>query len=105
MKRLKQKFVQFLEAHPSFRSGLRVATYTFISMFGLSLGGFLVDVQSWATSAEAAEFPSVAPLGKAAVAALVSALSGLSSFIWNKLPRTVTAQYPKAIETTARSGK
>lgn len=90
MKRIKK----FLQDHPPIRSGLRVTVYTFVAMFSLSLLGFLVDVQGWATSASAADFPSVAPLGKALVAALTSSLSGLISYVYNKLPGTATAEYP-----------
>lgn len=83
---------QWLQEHPEVRSGLRVAAYTFLSGFGLSLLGFLTDVAAWASSTDAV-FPSVEPLGKALAAAVVAALSGLIGFFWNKLPNTRTAIY------------
>lgn len=86
---------EWLQSHPEARSGLRVAVYTFIAQFALSLVGFLSKVAGWATSAEAIDFPAVEPLGKAAVAAFVAALSGLIGFAYNKLPMTTTARYPK----------
>ena len=58
------------------RAGYRTALQTFIGMFGLSLLGWLSDVGAWAGSSDGT-FPSVNPLGKAAVAALVAASSGL----------------------------
>lgn len=86
---------EWLQSHPEVRSGLRVAAYTFVAQFVLSLLGFLSHVADWATSVDAAAFPSVAPLGKALVAALVAAVSGLLGFAYNKLPSTTTARYPK----------
>lgn len=89
------KFNEWLYAHPEARAGLRVAVYTFLSGFILSLMGFLTDVAAWAASTDAV-FPSVAPLGKAFAAAVVAALSGLIGYVWNKLPRTPTATYVPA---------
>lgn len=85
----------WLQSHPEARSGIRVAVYTFIAQFSLSLLGFLRDVQSWASSVEAVAFPAVTPLGKAVVAAVSSALTGLIAFGYNKLPSTTTARYPE----------
>lgn len=93
VKQLTQGVKKYLDTHPEVRSALRVFVYTFIAMFSLSLLGFLADVQDWASS-DNLDFPSVAPLGKALAAALASSLAGLFSFVYNKLPRTATAQYP-----------
>lgn len=87
------KINEWLNSHPEVRSGIRVAVYTFIGMFSLSLIGFLGDVQQWATS-DNVVFPAIEPLGKALAAAVTSALSGLISFGYNKLPSTKTAIYP-----------
>jgi hypothetical protein len=58
------------------RAAYRTAGQTFLGMFGLSLLGWLADVSSWAGSTEGT-FPSVSPLGKAVVAAMVAASSGV----------------------------
>lgn len=58
------------------RAAWRTAGQTFLGMFGLSLLGWLSDVASWAGSSEGS-FPSVSPLGKAVVAAMVAASSGV----------------------------
>ena len=85
----------FLDHHPEMRSALRVFVYAFLGTFFPSLLGWLGEVLSW-TSQEGAVFPAVAPLGKAIVAALVGAVSGLLAFAYNKLPNTKSAQYPAA---------
>lgn len=84
----------WLQSHPEARSGVRVAAYAFVGQFALALLGFLYDVQEWATSTGAAEFPAVTPLGKAVAAALSAAVIGLIAFGYNKLPFTTTARYP-----------
>lgn len=58
------------------RAAWRTAGQTFLGMFGLSLLGWLSDVASWAGSTEGT-FPSVSPLGKALVAAMVAGASGV----------------------------
>jgi hypothetical protein len=72
-----------------------VFVYTFVAMFSLSLTGFLSEVVTWA-STDGATFPSVTPLGKALVAALTSSLSGLVAYVYNRLPKTASAQYVPA---------
>ena len=83
----------YLANHPPVRSALRVFAYAFLAQFSLSLLGFIADVSTWAATTDA-DFPSITPLGKAMAAAFSSALAGLIGFIYNKLPRTTTAQYP-----------
>ena len=85
------KFKTFLTDHPAARAALRVFVYTFISVFGLALMGFLSDVTEWATND--APFPDVSVLGKAVAAGLTSAVSGLLALVYNKLPSTHSAQY------------
>ena len=61
-------------------AALRTFAWTFIAAFSTSLLGFLGDVADWAGSVDGA-FPAVTPLGKAAVAALVAAVSGLVNYL------------------------
>ena len=84
----------YLNAHPALRSALRVAAYAFLASFSLSLMGWLGDVSAWASNNQT-EFPSIAPLGKALASAMVASLSGLFSFLYNRIPSTVSATYPK----------
>jgi apolipoprotein N-acyltransferase len=92
--------MSFLNAHPNFRSALRVFVYAFIAGFVPSLLGFLGDVLDW-TQQDGAIFPDVTVLGKALVAAFVAALAGLIAYVYNKLPIGTAATY---IDTTAREG-
>lgn len=84
----------FFESHPEVRSAARVFVYTFLATFVPAILGFLGDVLDW-TSQDGAAFPAVDPLGKAIVAAFVGALAGLIAFVYNKIPATKTASYPK----------
>lgn len=59
---------------------MNTAWQTFIGVFGLALLGFISDVARWADSGAGA-FPSVSPLGKAAVAALAAASSFLVTWL------------------------
>ena len=74
------------------RAASRTAVQTFVGMFGLSLVGWLADVGAWAGSSEGM-FPSVSPLGKAAVAALVAAASGVVAALMNVFGKR-SATYP-----------
>lgn len=94
---------QWLQSHPEARSGIRVAVYVFLTQFGLALLGFLKDVQAWASSVDAVAFPVVSPLGKAAVAALSAAITGMVAFGYNKLPSTTTARYPQEPQPDAEA--
>jgi len=58
------------------RAAYRTAGQTFLGMFGLSLLGWLSQVAEWAGNTTG-DFPSVSPLGKAVVAAMVAASSGV----------------------------
>lgn len=62
--------------------GARTALWTFIAVFGVSLLGFINDVAGWAGASDKA-FPSVNPLGKAAIAALCAAASGFIGLVVN----------------------
>ena len=59
---------------------MNTAWQTFIGVFGIALLGYISDIASWADST-AGEFPSVSPLGKAAVAGLAAASSFLVTWI------------------------
>jgi hypothetical protein len=74
------------------RAASRTAVQTFVAVFGLSLVGWLADVGAWAGSSEGT-FPSISPLGKAVVAALVAASSGLVSALMNVFGKR-SATYP-----------
>lgn len=68
----------------SFWRGLRpalfVAAWTFASMFGLALIGWLDDVGAWLDSGAAHEFPDASVLVSAARSAMLAAASGLVAF-------------------------
>lgn len=85
--------MDFLNAHPNFRSALRVFVYAFLASFIPALLGFLGDVSDWA-SQDGAVFPDVTVLGKAAVSAFVATLAGLIAYVYNKLPIGPQATYP-----------
>lgn len=65
------------------KAALWTALFTFIAVFGISLAGWIADVAAWASANDttAGAFPSVTPLGKAAVAAIAAAGSGLVNWI------------------------
>ena len=86
------KINAFLDAHPNFRSALRVFTYTFLAGFVPALLGFLTDVLDW-TSQDGSAFPDVDTLGKAIVAAFVAGLAGLIAYVYNKLPIGAQSSY------------
>lgn len=85
------------------KAALNTTWQTFFAVFGLSLLGWIADVAEWAGST-ATEFPSISPLGKAAVSAACAALSGLITWVVRTLQtmratsRGVLAgpQYPPA---------
>jgi hypothetical protein len=75
----------FLNAHPNFRSALRVFVYAFLAGFVPALLGFLTDVLGW-TSQDGAAFPDVTSLGKATVAAVVAGIAALLAYVYNRVP-------------------
>lgn len=64
----------------SIKAALYTALWSFIGVFSVSLLGWLGDVAVWASS-DLADFPSVTPLGKAAVSALAAAAAGFVSWV------------------------
>lgn len=66
----------------------------FVGVFGVSLLGFFHDVAEWAGDT-AHEFPSVSPLGKAAVAGLSAAATFLVTFAYRSA-KTKNPIYPPA---------
>lgn len=64
------------------KAGAYTALWTFVGLFGLSLAGWLNDVQQWATSDGAVTvFPDPSVLVKAAVAAVSAAAGGLVGLV------------------------
>lgn len=83
---------EFLAAHPTARTALRVFTYGFLSVFLPSLFGWLNSVREWAEGGDLA-FPAVSVLAKAAVAAASGAIAAVLAVGWNKSPFTKSAVY------------
>lgn len=83
---------EFLAAHPTVRTALRVFVYGFLSVFLPSLFGWLNDVREWADG-ESPAFPAVSVLAKAAVAAASGALAAAFAVGWNKSPFTKSSVY------------
>lgn len=81
------------KAPPWLRAGYRTGYQTFVGVFGLTLVGWLNDVQGWA-GGSAVDFPSVSPLGKAAVGALTAALAGSFAALQNAVG-SKGAVYPR----------
>jgi hypothetical protein len=66
----------------AFKSALYTALWTFIALFGLALGHWLIDLTNWAADTHhAVIFPDPGVLVKAAVAAVGAAGAGLVSFV------------------------
>lgn len=86
------KINAFLDAHPNFRSAIRVFVYAFLGVFVPSLLGWFGDLIDW-TNSDGAAFPSVEPLGKALIAALAGAIAGAISFGYNKIPIGARSTY------------
>lgn len=85
------------------RRALRTAAQTFVGVFSLTLLGFLSSVQEWA-GGTAVDFPSVNPLGKAAVGAAAAVAAGLVSFAVNALEDSPTIAFPALLKAEASSG-
>lgn len=83
------------------RAALRTAVQAFVAVFSISLLGWLASVTEWAGSTDAV-FPSIDPLGKAAVAALVAAAVSLVTYLQNVVERfdkvPVLLPYQKPVE-------
>ena len=60
----------------------KTAIITFVTLFGVQLLGFFATISSWA-GADGADFPSISPLAKGFVSALIAALTGLVNFFVN----------------------
>jgi hypothetical protein len=63
----------------AFRAAVNTAWQTFLGVFLIALLGFLGDVVGWLNGA--GEFPSVTPLGKAAIAGAAAAASFLVTWV------------------------
>ena len=86
------KISAYLDAHPNFRSAIRVSVYAFLGVFVPALLGWLGDVNDWVGS-EGAAFPSVSIVAKAAISAFTAALSGLIAYAYNRSPVGTSATY------------
>lgn len=66
------------EIRNAIKAGLWTALFSFITLFGLALVGWLQDVMAWASEEGAgASFPDFTTLGYAAASAATSAVIGL----------------------------
>lgn len=82
----------YLNAHPNFRSAIRVFAYTFLATFIPALLGFLGDVLDWANT-DGAAFPNTTTLGKALVSAVTSTIAAALAYAYNKLPIGASSAY------------
>lgn len=68
--------------NPAFKAALWTFVFSFVTLFGTSLIGWLQDVVDWASDDSAGiVFPDPGVLAKAAVSAVVSAMIGLVNFV------------------------
>ena len=84
------------------KAALNTFWQTFAGVFGLALLGWVADIADWAGSTEGT-FPSISPLGKAAVAAAAAAFSGLIALVVRSAQARTTGggpQYPNVGDPT-----
>lgn len=69
------------------RRAIRTFAQTFVGLFLISTAGWLAALVTWAqcSTSSCAAFPSLTPLGRAAVAAGAAAAVALVSFVQNYL--------------------
>lgn len=72
----------YLKLPNAVKAAWHTAWLSFVATFGLSLLGFLHDVQEWAGDAGNHSFPSVTPLGKAVLAAVVALVSAVLNYLF-----------------------
>lgn len=63
------------------RAAAWTALFSFVTLFGASVAGWLQDVAAWASSSGRAPLPGLSVLGYGLVAAAASAAIGLVNFI------------------------
>jgi len=68
----------------AFKASLNTAWQAALATFGLSVFGFLHELQEWADSSTDSEFPSVSPLGKSFVSACVGFLAALITYVFRR---------------------
>lgn len=68
----------------AWKAAVSTAVISFVSLFAMSLLGFLGDVTDWANGS-GGDFPSVAPLGKALISAVVASVIGLINWVIRSL--------------------
>lgn len=66
-----------------FKAAVNSAWQSFVGVFGLTLLGWFADISEWAGDS-AKDFPSVSPLGKAAVSAVAAAATAIVTYIYRK---------------------
>lgn len=102
MSRLREKALEIVETAkarfwPSVKPALYTALWTFLGVFGSTLVGFLEAVAGWLSAfgtPEAGEFPDPSVVGKAFVAGVTAAFSGLVSFAARMLGASKPPEYP-----------
>jgi hypothetical protein len=65
----------------SLKAGFYTAVFSFITLFGASLIGWLNDVVEWASNDGTVAFPDGSGVAKAAASAAVASLIGLVNFV------------------------
>ena len=64
----------------SLKAGAWTALFSFVTLFSVTLLGWLQDVVVWASDSGVAEFPTLSVLGYGAVSAVAAAMIGLVNF-------------------------
>lgn len=84
------------------KAGLWTALFSFVTLFGAALVGWLTDLTEWATPGSGAQFPDPTVLRSAAVAAAASAGIGVVNFAvrWVQA-RTGTGEVPTYTKASA----
>ncbi len=90
------------------KDALATGTHTFIGLFGLSLLGWLKDVQEWAGGTNYS-FPAVSPLGKAAGSAFAAAMTSMVTLVYRSIQQkkdpTAGPQFPTTVNVTPETAK
>ncbi len=72
---------KYVASSNAFKAAVNSAWQSFAAVFGIALMGWITDVAKWAGEVEGT-FPSVSPVGKAAVAGAASAATFLVTYIF-----------------------
>ena len=104
MSRLREKALEILEVAkarfwPALKPALFTALWTFLGVFGSTLVGWLEAVSGWLEAfgaPEAGEFPDPSVVGRAFLAGVTAAFSGLVSFGARMLGASKPPEYPSS---------